>query len=42
MVDKVSKAIALNLEDELIKATMLTHGGELVHPSFGGVTKGTN
>ncbi|MDH7804513.1 MULTISPECIES: Re/Si-specific NAD(P)(+) transhydrogenase subunit alpha [unclassified Rhizobium] len=34
MVDKDTKALALNLEDELVKATMLTHGGTIVHPSF--------
>jgi hypothetical protein len=27
--------LALNLEDELVKATMLTHGGAVVHPNFG-------
>ncbi|MDO9415231.1 Re/Si-specific NAD(P)(+) transhydrogenase subunit alpha [Pararhizobium sp.] len=37
MVDKGTKEIALNLEDELVKATMLTHGGAVVHPNFGGV-----
>jgi NAD(P) transhydrogenase subunit alpha len=34
MVDKASKEFSLNLEDELIKATMLTHGGQIVHPGF--------
>ncbi len=36
MVSKESKALALNPDDELIKATMLTHGGNVVHPNFGG------
>jgi NAD(P) transhydrogenase subunit alpha len=34
MVDKEKKALALNVEDELVKATMLTHGGAVVHPNF--------
>ena len=34
MVDKEKKALALNTEDELVKATMLTHGGAVVHPNF--------
>jgi NAD(P) transhydrogenase subunit alpha len=34
MVDKETKTLALNLEDELVKATMLTHGGAVVHPNF--------
>jgi NAD(P) transhydrogenase subunit alpha len=34
MVGKDTKALALNVEDELVKATMLTHGGAVVHPSF--------
>jgi NAD(P) transhydrogenase subunit alpha len=35
MISKESKDVALNLDDELIKATMLTHGGAVVHPNFG-------
>lgn len=34
MVDKESGKLALNLEDELVSATLLTHGGEIVHPAF--------
>ena len=34
MVSKETKALALNVEDELVKATMLTHGGAIVHPNF--------
>ncbi|MDK4738072.1 Re/Si-specific NAD(P)(+) transhydrogenase subunit alpha [Rhizobium sp. LEGMi198b] len=34
MVDKNSKSLGLNRADELIKATMLTDGGEVVHPNF--------
>ncbi len=37
MISKETKQLALNTEDELIKATMLTHGGAVVHPNFGGV-----
>ncbi len=40
MVDKETKSIAINPEDELVKATMLTHGGEIVHPDFGGAAAG--
>jgi NAD(P) transhydrogenase subunit alpha len=40
MIDKETKAIVLNLDDELIKATMLTHAGAVVHPAFGGQAKG--
>ncbi|KAA0701035.1 Re/Si-specific NAD(P)(+) transhydrogenase subunit alpha [Neorhizobium sp. P12A] len=34
MVNKETKTLGLNLDDELIKATMLTHDGVVVHPSF--------
>ena len=34
MVDKATKTLAINREDELVKATMLTDGGEVVHPNF--------
>jgi NAD(P) transhydrogenase subunit alpha len=34
MVDKASKQLAINREDELVKATMLTDGGKVVHPNF--------
>ncbi|MDE1990948.1 MAG: Re/Si-specific NAD(P)(+) transhydrogenase subunit alpha [Rhizobiaceae bacterium] len=34
MVDKNSKTLGLNRADELIKATMLTDAGEVVHPNF--------
>ncbi|HTV68375.1 MAG TPA: Re/Si-specific NAD(P)(+) transhydrogenase subunit alpha [Rhizobiaceae bacterium] len=34
MVDKKTKALAFNREDELVKATMLTDGGKVVHPNF--------
>jgi NAD(P) transhydrogenase subunit alpha len=40
MISKDTKDLALNLDDELIKATMLTHGGEVVHPAFGGKKEG--
>ncbi|MGB3391778.1 MAG: NAD(P)(+) transhydrogenase (Re/Si-specific) subunit alpha, partial [Pseudaminobacter sp.] len=34
MIDKDAKAIAINREDELVKATMLTDAGKIVHPNF--------
>jgi NAD(P) transhydrogenase subunit alpha len=37
MISKETKQLALNTEDELVKATMLTHGGAIVNPNFGGV-----
>jgi len=39
MVDKGSKQITLNREDELVKATMLTDGGAVVHPNFANAAK---
>lgn len=34
MVDKQEKRFAIDFEDELVKATLLTHDGEVVHPTF--------
>jgi NAD(P) transhydrogenase subunit alpha len=34
MVDKNEKRLAINFEDELVKATLLTHEGRIVHPAF--------
>lgn len=34
MIDKKSGEFAVNTEDELVKATMLVHGGKVVHPAF--------
>ncbi|WP_299937849.1 Re/Si-specific NAD(P)(+) transhydrogenase subunit alpha [uncultured Nitratireductor sp.] len=34
MVDKEKKELAVDMEDELVKATMLTHDGKVVHPNF--------
>jgi NAD(P) transhydrogenase subunit alpha len=34
MVDKASKQVSINRDDELVKATMLTDGGKVVHPAF--------
>lgn len=36
MIDKNTKALALNRDDELVKATMLTDAGAVVHPKFAG------
>lgn len=34
MIDKESGKLSLNLEDELISATLLTHEGKVIHPNF--------
>ena len=34
MVDKTSKALAVNWDDELVKATALTKDGAVIHPNF--------
>lgn len=34
LVNKDSKTLLVDPEDELVKATMLTHGGAVVHPNF--------
>ncbi|RWD60480.1 MAG: Re/Si-specific NAD(P)(+) transhydrogenase subunit alpha [Mesorhizobium sp.] len=34
MVDKATKELAIKRDDELVKATMLTDGGQVVHPNF--------
>jgi H+-translocating NAD(P) transhydrogenase subunit alpha len=34
LIDKENKALAVNWDDELVKATCLTRGGAVVHPSF--------
>jgi NAD(P) transhydrogenase subunit alpha len=34
LIDKNSKALAVNWDDEIIKATALTRDGAVVHPSF--------
>jgi NAD(P) transhydrogenase subunit alpha len=36
LVDKESKKLNINWDDELVKATALTRGGAVVHPNFGG------
>jgi len=33
-IDKASKALAVKWDDELVKATLLTRGGAVVHPAF--------
>ncbi|MOA56329.1 NAD(P) transhydrogenase subunit alpha part 1 [compost metagenome] len=40
MVSKETKALALNMEDELVKATALTHGGAIVNANFEPKKKG--
>lgn len=34
MVDKTTKTVVVNREDELVKATLLTYGGAVVHANF--------
>ena len=34
MIDKEKKAVAINWDDELVKATLLTKDGAVVHPNF--------
>jgi H+-translocating NAD(P) transhydrogenase subunit alpha len=34
MISKETKTLMINPEDELVKATMLTHGGAVVHSAF--------
>jgi len=34
LIDKAQKALAIKWDDELVKATCLTHEGQIVHPSF--------
>jgi NAD(P) transhydrogenase subunit alpha len=34
LVDKNAKALTINWDDEIIKATALTRDGAVVHPSF--------
>ncbi len=34
MIDKSTKALAVNWEDEIVKGTLLTRDGAVVHPSF--------
>ena len=36
LVDKDAKTIKIDFDDELVKATVLTHGGKVVHPNFAG------
>jgi NAD(P) transhydrogenase subunit alpha len=36
MVDKAAKKLAVNWDDELVKATLLTKDGSVVHPAFAG------
>jgi H+-translocating NAD(P) transhydrogenase subunit alpha len=34
LVDKKTNALAVNWDDEIVKATALTRGGAIIHPSF--------
>ncbi|MDX8478432.1 Re/Si-specific NAD(P)(+) transhydrogenase subunit alpha [Mesorhizobium sp. VK24D] len=39
MVDKATKTLAIKRDDELVKATMLTDAGKVVHPNFAKATE---
>jgi H+-translocating NAD(P) transhydrogenase subunit alpha len=39
MVSKETKLFLINPDDELVKATMLTQGGQIVHPAFAAAPK---
>jgi H+-translocating NAD(P) transhydrogenase subunit alpha len=39
MIDKSKKALAVNWDDELVRATVLTRGGKIVHAAFSGEGK---
>ncbi|HVY19120.1 MAG TPA: Re/Si-specific NAD(P)(+) transhydrogenase subunit alpha [Bauldia sp.] len=39
LIDKATKTIAVNWDDELVKATDLTRDGKVVHPAFSGEGK---
>lgn len=41
MIDKEAKVLKINRDDELVKATMLTDGGAVVHPQFAKATPET-
>jgi NAD(P) transhydrogenase subunit alpha len=34
LIDKTAKSVAVNWDDELVKATLLTRDGAIVHPNF--------
>ena len=34
LISKETKDLSINRDDDLVKATLLTHGGEIVHPNF--------
>jgi NAD(P) transhydrogenase subunit alpha len=34
LIDKAEKKVAVNYDDELVKATLLTRDGAVVHPNF--------
>jgi NAD(P) transhydrogenase subunit alpha len=36
ILDKTEKVIKVDWNDEIIKATVLTHNSKIVHPNFGG------
>jgi len=41
LVDKETKSVKINFDDELVKATVLTHGGKVVHSAFASAAAAT-
>jgi NAD(P) transhydrogenase subunit alpha len=39
LIDKANKKVAVNWDDQLVKATVLTRDGKVVHPAFSGEGK---
>jgi NAD(P) transhydrogenase subunit alpha len=42
MVSKETKVFSINPDEELVKATLLTHGGTVVHPAFATTSEPAN
>jgi H+-translocating NAD(P) transhydrogenase subunit alpha len=40
MIDKETKQLRINKNDEIVAATLLTDGGSIVHPAFAGAAQG--
>ena len=36
LVDKETKALKIDWDDEIVKGTALTHDGKIIHPAFAG------
>lgn len=42
LIDKKERRLAINWDDELVKATLLTRGGKVVHPTFRSKIQGSH